>query len=176
MDAITLLREQLQNARESFEGTASTINTEDMHKDPGGKALPLGALWAHLVLSEDMTIQMFLQGKSPLYESDWKEKLGISEPMPAMDSNWETTHEAWAKRVQVDLPLFREYEKAVYKKTEEYLSGLQNDDLEKEVDLGAWGKKTVCYMLYAFIIAHTNMLSGEMSAVKGVHGAKGYAF
>jgi len=176
MDALTLLQEQLHNARETFESTAADIREEDLHKQPGGKALPLGALWAHLVMSEDMTVQQFLQKQKPLFESDFREKTGVSEPMPAMDENWSTNHEAWANRVKIDLPAFREYEKKVYAQTEKYMTTLTNEDLEAEVDLGAWGKKTVAYMLYAFIIGHTFSLAGEISAIKGIHGAKGYPF
>ncbi len=176
MDALTLLREQLQSAREAFSGTVADIRDEDLHKQPGGKALPLGALWAHLVMSEDMTVQQFLQSKKTLFESSFSSKTGVSEPMPAMDENWSANHEAWANSVQIDLPVFREYEKQVYAATDQYLSALKNEDLTLEVDLGAWGKKTVAYMLYAFIIGHTFSLAGEISAIKGVHGAKGYPF
>jgi hypothetical protein len=42
--------------------------------------------------------------------------------------------------------------------------------------MGSWGKQTVAYLLYAYIIAHTNNLAGELSALKGVRGAKGYPF
>lgn len=176
MDAITLITEQLSSAREAFEGTVATIKSVDLNKDPGGKALPLGALYAHLVLSEDMTTQQFLQGKVPLSETDFKGKTGISEPMPPMDSNWESAHEAWAKKVQIDFDLLRTYEKAVIASTDAYIKTLTNEELDTEIDLGAWGKKTVAYLLYTFIIGHTNSLAGEISAIKGVHGAKGYAF
>lgn len=176
MDAITLLKEELQSAREAFEGTVSTIAEKDLHKTPGGKALPLSALWAHLVLSEDMTVCQFLEGKQALFETEWKDKTGVSEMMPAMDQNWSKNNEEWSHRVQLDLSAFREYEKAVYTQTERYLNELQPEDLEREVDMGSWGKKTVAYFLYAFIIGHIFSLTGEISAIKGVHGAKGYAF
>jgi hypothetical protein len=176
MDALTLLKDELKNARETFEGTVSNIKTEDLPKAPGGKALPLGALWAHLVMSEDMTTQQFLKAQKPLFETEFKERTGVSELMPAMDEHWEENHAAWAQKVKLDLPLFREYEKAVYAQTEKYMEGLHEEDLEKEIDMGAWGKKTVVYFLYAFIIGHIFSLTGEISAVKGVHGAKGYAF
>lgn len=176
VDALTLLKEELSNARETFESTVSDIVESDLYKSPGGKALPLGALWAHLVMSEDMTVHQFLQNKKPLFDSTFKNKTGASEPMPAMDEHWSTNHEAWANHIHIDFPQFREYEKQVYSQTEKYINTLKNEDLDSEVNLGAWGKKTVAYMLYAFIIGHTFSLTGEISAIKGVHGKKGYAF
>jgi len=174
--ALQLFKDELQNARETFEGTVADVNEEQLHHHPGGKALPLGAVYAHLILSEDMTVQMYLQGKEPLYESSWKGKNGVSQPMAAMDENWATNNEKWAKSVKINLNQFRDYSKAVYAATDEYLNSLKEEDLEREVNLGSWGKKTVAYMLYAFVIGHMYSLTGEISALKGIQGAKGYPF
>jgi hypothetical protein len=174
--ALQLLKDQVHNARETFEGTVSDVTDDQLHADLGGKAPPLGALYAHLIFSEDVIMQSMIQGKTPLYQSSWKDKTGASEPMPPMDDKWATAHEAWTKSVKIDLPQLREYSKAVYATTDEYLNSLKDEDLEKEVDLGPWGKKTVAYLLYAFIIGHTNNLTGEISLAKGVQGAKGYPF
>jgi hypothetical protein len=96
--------------------------------------------------------------------------------MPGMDANWSVNNEKWSKTVRVDLPKMKDYAKAVYAATDAYIASLTDADLDKEVDLGAWGKKTVAGLLHSFIIAHTNSLTGEISAIKGVHGAKGYPF
>ncbi len=70
----------------------------------------------------------------------------------------------------------QEYAKAVFAATDAYMATLSDTDIEREVDLGGWGKKTVAELLYSFIIGHTNNLSGELSALKGVHSLKGYPF
>lgn len=176
LTVLQLLKEEMKNARETFEATAADIKDEHVHKDPGGKAYPLGATYAHLVFSEDVIVAGMLQGKAPLYTTDWKDKTGASSPMPAMDENWEKANFDWSKSVQVDMTKMREYAKAVYAATEAYLDTLKEEDLEKELDLGAMGKQTVVHIVYAFLIAHTNQLTGELSALKGVHGVKGYPF
>lgn len=174
--ALQLIKDQLQNARENFENTCADITPDQLHADPGGKALPLGSLYAHLVMSEDVIVQGMLQKKAPLFEGEWKDKTGASAPLPAMDENWSTNHEQWAKTVQIDWEKIKAYAQAVYAATDAYVASLTDEDLEKEVDLGAWGKQKVAYLLYGFIIGHTNSLTGEISAIKGVHGAKGYPF
>lgn len=176
LTALQLIKDELKTARENFSGTVIDITPESIHKDPGGKALPIGALYAHLLMSEDITTHKFLQGKPTLFETDFKDKTGASEIMPPMDQDWEHAHEKWAKTVQIDLLKLKEYEKAVYEKTNLYIDSLSESDLEKEVDLGAWGKKTIVYMLSEFIIGHTFSVTGEISAIKGVHGSKGYQF
>ncbi len=176
ISVLDLLKEELKNARETFEATAADIKEEDVHKDPGGMAYPLGATYAHLVFSEDAIVSGMLQGKTPLFATDWNNKTGASSPMPAMDENWETANREWSKSVKVDMNQMREYAKAVYAATDVYMDSLKEEDLEKEIDLGAMGKQTAVHIIYAFLIAHTNQLTGELSALKGVHGAKGYPF
>jgi hypothetical protein len=117
-----------------------------------------------------------LQGLPALSDSTWKDKTGASQPMPAMDENWSANNEKWVKSVKIDLKQMRDYAKAVFADTDDYVKTLKETDLEKEIDLGNWGKKTVAFLLYEYIIAHTNNLSGELSAIKGVHGNKGYPF
>jgi hypothetical protein len=174
--ALQLIKDELKTARETLEGTMADVKEEYVNKDPGGKALPVGAAYAHLIFSEDSIVQGMLQQKAPLSETTWKGKTGASEPMPPMDENWSSANEKWSKTVKIDLAKIKEYAQAVYKETDEYVNSLADADLEKEVDLGSWGKKTIAYMLYSFITGHTNSLTGEISAIKGVFGAKGYPF
>ena len=173
---LSLLKEELANAHETFESTAADIKDEHVHKDPGGMAFPLGATYAHLVFSEDAIVAGMLQGKQPLFATDWKDKTGASAPMPAMDENWEKANSEWSKSVQVDLNQMREYAKAVYAATDVYLETLTEEDLEKELGLGPMGEQTVVHVIYSFLVGHTNSLAGELSALKGVHGVKGYPF
>ena len=176
MTALQILKEALANARETLEGTMADVTQDQLHNSPGGKAFPLGATYAHLVFSEDVIVHGMLQGKAPLSETTFKGKTGANEPMPAMDENWSSNNEKWSNSVQIDLAQLREYAKAVYAATDSYVNSLNDADLDKEVDLGSWGKKTVANLLYAFIIGHANNLAGEISVLKGIQGAKGYPF
>lgn len=175
MTALDLIKEALKGARETFEGTVADL-TPDMFAQQVGAALPIEAVCAHLLLSEDMTINKLLQGKPPLFESTWQNKTGVSPLMPPMGATWNEDHAKWAKEVTVDLPAFNKYKQAVYAQTDAYINSLTDADLDREVDMGDWGKKPVYYLLIAWIIAHTNNLAGEISAAKGFQNKKGYAF
>lgn len=174
--ALQLIKDQIKEAQANFMGTIGDIKVSHLHKNPGGKALPLGALVAHLVFSEDVIIHGMLQGKDPLYSTSWKGKTGASIPLPAMDDKWSKAHSSWAKSVKITFPLLLKYTKAVFMDTEKYINTLKDKDLTKEIDLGNWGKKRLVDILIGFIVSHTNNLTGEISAIKGVNGAKGYPF
>ncbi len=174
--ALDVIKDQLKGAHELFENTAADIAPEHLNKDPGGKAFSLGATYAHLIFSEDAIVHGLIQHKTPLFDSTFKDKTGASSPMPPMDENWSAANEKWSKSVVIDFPKIQEYAKAVYAATSEYVESLTDSDLEKEIDLGSWGKHTIADLLTGFIIAHANSLAGELSALKGIQGAKGYPF
>jgi hypothetical protein len=50
--AISLLREQLQDARQLLEGTMADVTQREAQWFPPGLANPLGATYAHIVISE----------------------------------------------------------------------------------------------------------------------------
>jgi hypothetical protein len=176
LTALNLLKDQLKKAREIFQGTTADIALDHVHIDPGGKAFPIGTTYAHVVFSEDEIVNGMIRGTTPLYKGTWKDKTGVAQPMPAMDEHWSENNALWSKTARVDLPKLQEYAAAVFAQTDEYVQWLSDAELERVVDLGAWGKQTVAEMLSSMVIGHIYSLTGEISALKGVQGAKGYPF
>lgn len=174
--ALALIKEEIKNAHDMLESVVVDIKPEDIQKDPGGKAFPLGSLYAHLVFSEDAIVNGMIRKSVPLFAGEWAAKTGASSPMPAMDANWAANNETWSKSVTIDLTLLQTYAKAVYANTDAYIATLTDDDMEKEIDMGDWGKKKLGLLLAGFVVGHTYSLAGEISAIKGVHGSKGYPF
>jgi len=119
--------------------------------------------------SEDLAINMVLKAGSPLYASEWAEKTGISEVQPL------TTAE-WARRVRIDLPTTRGYAQAVHAATETYLTTLTDEDLARVLDLTSFGlgQMTVGTVLNRMVLGHIDNMTGEISVLKGLQGAKGY--
>ena len=107
MNVVSLLREQLQNAHWLLEETLKDVTPEQVHWAPPGIANPLGATYAHLVLSEDAIINGMLKGGAPLAATTWAGKVGISEAPPPPDSLQPC--DQWARRVRVDLAALRQY-------------------------------------------------------------------
>ena len=130
MDVKPLVKGLLARNREVLEGTMADVESEHAHWAPPGKALPLGALYIHVLTAEDFFIQGLLKGGAPLWDSSWKDNMGLSEPRPPRGQPWED----WARRVRMDMPKLREYGKAVFAATDTYVDGLSETDLAKEIE------------------------------------------
>jgi len=76
--------------------------------------------------------------------------------------------------VTLDLEKFSEYQEAVFKSTEAYLESLTDDDLDKEIDMSAFGMgmRKLHSVLGGMIIGHTRDIMGEISVLKGIQGLK----
>ena len=171
MNATALLREQLKQAHELLETTMGDVTPEQAHWIPPGVANPLGAMYAHALAAEDAVINGLLKGKVPLFESTWKGKTGISAPQ--MHATFE-----WARSLQIDLGPAREYARAVYAASDEYLASLPDTELERIIDLSrsGLGKPPVSWILNNVVVGHVHNMMGEISCLKGLQGAKGYPF
>jgi len=171
MDALSFARTALKSAHQSFKGTVADVTIEDAHFIPQGTAHPIGARYAHLIIAEDSQIQMMLQGEPRLFETTFKDKTGISEAMFRQSLEW-------ARAVKIDLPALAKYTDAVFAESEKYFDALTDADLSGSVDLtvAGYGKIPLPIFLSDFIIGHCHDVMGEISAVKGLLGKKGYPF
>jgi hypothetical protein len=170
MDAVYLLRQMVTGAHELLESTVGDLTPEQLHYDPPGRALPIGAAYAHVLFSEDLLVQSGIKGEQPLYESGVA--TGASEPMPNfLAGEWDNYAE-WTRRARFDLAALREYARQVYANTENYINTLTEEDLNREVP--NWG--TIARVLSRTVAAHADNLAGEISAVKGLQGLQGYPF
>ncbi|MCH6565729.1 MAG: DinB family protein [Proteobacteria bacterium] len=140
-DVKTLLREQFKSAHGILEGTMQDVTEEQAQWSPPGKAIPLGATYAHAVMSEDAMLNGMVKGAAPLFATTFAGKTGLGENPPAPDQPWET----WSRSVKIDLGALRAYAKAVYASTDEYLGSAGDDELAREMDLSGlqMGKQSV---------------------------------
>lgn len=173
MDSVSMLRQCYQGAHQWLEATMQGVTSDQAHWAPPGKANPLGATYAHVVLGEDMMIKGLLQGAGPLFATTWAGKLGLSEPPPPPE---EQAWDKWGRQVKIDLPAVQQYAQAVYKASDEYLASLNGDALARPLDLSGFGlgQQTVGFFLGNILLSHVNNHCGEVSCLKGLQGAKGY--
>ena len=175
MDTVAALRQQFTTAHGILEGTMQDVTAEQAQWSPPGMANPIGANYAHIVTGEDMILNGMVKGAAPLFAGSWAGKIGLSEPPPTPDQgSWDQ----WARGVKVDLPALKQYAQAVYANTDEYLAGLNGEELEREIDLSAFhlGKQTVGWFLGNMMLSHVSHHCGEVACLKGLQGAKGYPF
>jgi hypothetical protein len=171
MDAISLLREQAKWSHEEFGMTTGDVNADIAHMAPQGAAGTVGSSMAHAIFAEDNIVQGLLQRKAPLAMTAFSGKTGISEPHMYNKPEW-------VRSVRIDPPQLRDYERAVAQATDQYLASLKESDLDREIDLTpmGMGKRSLGWVLTALVIGHMHDLTGEISAIKGSQGLKGYPF
>jgi hypothetical protein len=172
VDAVSLLSQQVRSAHEIVQGTVADLTEEQAKWNPAGKAIAAGPLYVHVSAAEDLFLNMVV-GRQPLAMGAYAGKTGISEPYPIQGG-----YDEWAKRVEIDLPQFREYVQAVFKNTEEYVAGLTPEALDKELDLSSagLGKMSLGAFITVTSVIHPSNHIGEISCLKGLQGAKGYPF
>lgn len=170
--ATAILREQFRVGHEFLEGTMQGVTSEMAHWSPPGKAQPLGANYAHVLISEDFLVNSLLKGSAPLLASTWEGKVGVSE-FPPQAPPWND----WADRVQVDLEALRGYGQAVYQATDNYLASLSDEDLDRSLDLSmiGFGQQTLGGFL-GILIFNVHTHTGEIACLKGLQGHQGYPF
>jgi hypothetical protein len=174
--ATEILINQLKAAHSVLEQTMEGVTDKVAHFMPPGTANPIAGTYAHVVFTEDLFVHNFLTKTQPLLETTFKDKTGASEIQP-IDLQG-AAYSKWLKEVKLDLKQFRKYAKAVNARSEEYISSLTNAELEKEVDLSAFGMGTrkICDFIALLISGHVYPIMGEIAVLKGIQGLKGYPF
>ena len=171
MDAMPVFRMALQNAHKYFKATVTDLTPDDAHYIPPGVAHPIGARYAHAIIGDDVLANALLAGGAPLYVTTFKDKTGINNP--DLDTDLEK-----ARQIKLDLPHVAKYMDAVFAASEAHFESLTEKDLERTVDLTAQGIGVIPISVFLadFIVGHLHDVMGEISAVKGLLGKKGYPF
>ena len=170
MDALAILRQQFKECNEWLEATMAGVTPEQAHWKPAGSANPLGATYAHALMTQDYVANLDIRGGAPLATTTWANKVGISEPPPTDEI---IAWAQWARLVQVDLDGLKAYGQAVAASVDQMLASLTETELSRSV-VTPFGASTVQFLISGAIIGHTHNHVGEISCLKGLQGNKGY--
>ncbi len=175
---VGLLRELIRAARNVLEGTVADVTPEQVHYAPPGIANPLGATYAHVIISEDLVVQGMFKQSAPLFASTWAGRTGLSEPMPMPGGEEWAKYPAWTRSVKIDLAALRAYGQAVASATDDWLTSLSDEDLDRPMDLTGvgLGQHTWGSAIGLLIANHLGTETGEIAVLKGIQGARGYPF
>ena len=169
MRAQDLLRAQFGQAYNVIEQVIGDCDEEALTRVVGGTVGSISAIYAHLVFDEDGWTAA-PAGRERLWESgDWANKMGFEMPGPMQSQDWAQSG------VRYDLEAFREYARAMYAATDDFLATASDDALDAEVAAGG-GKMPLGRWVGAVGVWHVMSHQGEISAVKGAQGLKGLPF
>ncbi len=169
MEVVDYIQRQIASARRLCDAAMDSTTEEQFNWTPPGTANPIRASFMHYVGGEDLFVQTYFQGKPRIYETgNWGEKIGLAQ-LPGRSGNWdEAIHQA------VPLGPALDYQSAVRAATEEYLSRLTPQELDRTVDFA--GRPRSVADVLATLAVHVTFHAGEISALKGVQGVKGLPF
>lgn len=165
-DVRSTLREQMQAMHGTLEAAIGDCPSNAVaEKLPGSTINSIGAIYAHTVFGEDGLLNGLTRGKTPIYfTGGWADKIGLEMPQGSMEPDW---------TVSLDLGTFRQYAKAVYQATDEYLATVSDDELDTIVDSGFAPPMPVRSFVANILAWHVATHQGEISALKGVQGLNG---
>ncbi len=171
MDAIAVYRSNIEWGHQLLELVMADVTPELAHWHPPGVANPIGATYAHAVFAEDGVVQVFCRGVQPMFLTEWAGRTGANHP------SWPQSLE-WGRSLQLDLAAFGQYAQAVFAATFGYLDSITVDELRKETDMSSagLGVQPIAAALNIGVVSHLHNMAGEISALKGVYGTKGYPF
>jgi hypothetical protein len=173
MNTVELTQYALGNAFGILEQVTADLTQEQADWTPPGIANPIGATYWHTISSTDEIVCKWIRGEEPLHQKGaWREKVltvSVPEPQPGGDCL------AYMQTIRVDVAALHAYAKAVAKAAQAWLASLALDDLERELETPI-GRLSVGQMLETFVVWHINAHCGEISALKGCLGFKGYPF
>lgn len=175
MELGQVLAINLQTAHDAFVKTLADVTQEMADWMPPGVMHPLGERYAHTVMAEDLLIHSFAKGDAPLFMSAWAGRTGFPATMDMMTS--QTSEAARAFHVD-DLNALGEYMRAVFADSEAFINGADQTRLDGNVDMSILGYGMVPFPVWfsIFVVGHVHDLTGEISALKGMQGYKGYPF
>ncbi len=175
MDLKQLLSINLETAHDAFTKTVADVTPEMADWIPPGIMHPLGERYVHAVMAEDMLMNGIALGGAPLFMSEWAGRTGFTPALEMLTA--QTAENARAFRVD-DLNALAEYMRAVFENTQTHINNANDELLTGSVDMSVIGYGQVPFPVWfsSFIVGHLHDVMGEISALKGCLGAKGYPF
>ena len=156
MNTVELLQFSLEAAFDVLSWVTADLTQEQADWRPPGTANTIGSIYSHILTYVDYYVRnYFIEGK-PQPET--------VESRPA---------ELWMQDVQVDLSELHAFAGQVRSTVQNWLSSLTPQDLERR-SLTTAGEINEGQAVELFIIWHINAHCGEISALKGCQGLKGY--
>ncbi len=168
MDGRELLRSQYRFAHDNLEATIEQCPPDLLMKTiEGSLTNPIGATYAHTVITQDLVLVRGLMGQEPVYHaSGIGERVGFELPESPVISHDYTTS------LTFELEPLREYAAAIRATVDGYLESASDEDLQAEVPFGPNPRPKI--MVFGMLgVWHVASHQGEIAALLGLEGQKG---
>jgi uncharacterized damage-inducible protein DinB len=156
MNTVELLQFSLEAAFDILSWVTADLTQEQADWRPPGTASTIGSVYSHILTYVDYYVQNYgIEGK------------------PQPETVESRPPELWMQDAQRDLSELHAYAGQVRRTAQNWLSSLTPQDLERKTRTTA-GEINEGQALELFVIWHISAHCGEISALKGCQGLKGY--
>jgi hypothetical protein len=164
MNATQYATSQLGQVFDLLNLCADGIDDAQYNHDPQGTCNSVAKSHVHALTAIDFFVLQMVKG-GPMLWPDFATKIGL--PVNA--------REIFGYAEAIPLAPMKEFAAQVQKAALEYVGGLSESDLDREIDTQFFGKQSAAYVLQ-LMAAHTAGHAGDMASVKGMQGLKGLPF
>lgn len=168
MDGRELLRSQYGFAQDNLEAAIERCSPELLAKTiEGSLTNPIGATYAHTVMTQDLVLVRGLMGQEPVYHaSGIGERVGFELPeSPVISQDYTTS-------LSFELEPLREYAATVRATVDGYLESASDEDLQTEIPFGPTPRSKL-WVFGTLGVWHVATHQGEIAALMGLEGEKG---
>lgn len=171
MNEAETFRWMVKDTREFLEATLAGVSQEQALWQPDGPPSSIAGQYGHVVVAQDLGLQPFIEGWTPLILSEWRDRAGISQPPGPLGAPWAR----WATQ-PFDFAALRRYGQAVYAASDECFRSLDDSVMERSVDLTAagFGVQSMRFLLFNGWVTNVSLHTGEISCLKGLMQTAGY--
>ena len=168
MDQRELLRSQYAFAQDALEAAIDRCPPELLTKTiEGSLTNPIGATYAHTVITQDLILVRGLMGQEPVYHaSGVGERVGFELPESPVISQEYTT------ALSFELEPLREYAGALRATIDGYLESAPEEELQAEVPFGPTPRAKL-WVFGTLGVWHVSSHQGEIAALMGLEGVQG---
>lgn len=175
MDVAAALREQLESAQGLLESVIEGVDAPHFNSKPAGQANSIGQNYVHAVVAEDFVVNTMFEHAAPLHSGEWAGRTGSAVAIPPPMQGAPEWH-VFIESAKIDIPAFRGYAQAVHQSALDWISSLPPGDLDRQIEIQVAGPHSLNWCVFSFIIGHMANHTGEIAALKGLLGLKGYPF
>lgn len=164
--AVDYILENLGFIHRGFANAPEGLSLDQLNFAPDGESHSIAWTMWHGARIEDLFVNQVFQGKRAEWdEGGWAAKTGLPEKG---FGTGQSTDEAKAVRLE-DLDAFREYQREIARQAEEFVRGLSDDDLTREVKLGERTEQ-IGESINLHMVTHLNGHRGEINTLRGMMG------
>jgi hypothetical protein len=164
-----LLQESIRNQHNMIDQAVQELTPEQLHwVARGTNANHIGFTLWHYVRTEDNVIQFILQDRKPTIwiEGNYFERFGLER---VAQGTGMTTDDAHALRLPA-IDQWMEYQRAVWKATDDFLGSVDDESLERMVQVKPLPEMKARQALSNVVLTHGHSHFGEICMLRVLQG------